>query len=247
MKNKPITVYISEGFAPESVGADWSFLYPKPTNLFSDLSKERAIGAKGISFLTCPAFSDISKKTIQYKSPMSVSYEYDFTDQENLIINPMNKNFISFVYRDKTLEVANTIFLELRYYMFADEPLEVMFTSPYFSQSKYTRYATVVPGKFDIGRWFRPFNLEVQPWSTKGEIHIEKDEPLFYAQFQTDRDIKIQRFSMNEKIKLMASACVDTTEFFGRQSLLSRYNMFDRVGLRGKLLTEINKNLIEDW
>jgi hypothetical protein len=86
----------------------------------------------------------------------------------------------------------------------------------------------------------------VQPWSAKGEIHIEKDEPLFYAQFQTDRDIEIKRFNMNEKIKLMGSACVGTTDLFGRQSLLSRYNMFDRVGLRGKLLTEIKKNIIEE-
>jgi len=246
VKEKPITVYLSEGLTSESVGADWSFLYPRPTNLFSDLSKERAIGVKGQSFLTCPAFSDIAKKTIQYKSPINVSYEYDFTDQENLIINPMNKSFISFLHRDKSLAIANTIFFELRYFMFADEPLEVLFTSPYFSQSKYTQYATVVPGRFDIGKWFRPYNLEVQPWSAKGEIHIEKDEPLFYAQFQTDRDIEIKRFNMNEKIKLMGSACVGTTDLFGRQSLLSRYNMFDRVGLRGKLLTEIKKNIIEE-
>jgi hypothetical protein len=246
MKEKPITVYLSEGFPSESMGADWSFLYPRPTNLFSDLTKERAIGEKTDSFLTCPAFSDITKKTIQYRSPMDASYEYDFTDKENPIVNPISKSFISFFPRDKSLAVSNTIFFELRYFMFADEPLEVFFTSPYFSQSKYTRYATIIPGRFDIGQWFRPYTFEVQPWSPKGEIHIEKDEPLFYAQFQTNRKIEIKRFEINEKIKLMASACVGEKNLFARQSMPSRYNMFNRIGLKGKLLTEIKKNIIEE-
>ena len=246
MKEKPITIYLSDGSTSIEGESDWSFLYPKPTNLFSDLSKERAVGIKTSSFLTCPAFSSITKKIIQYKSPMDLSYEFDFRDQENQIIKPLIEKYIAFDYRPKSLEVANSILLELKYYMFADEPLEVMFTAPYFAQSKYTQYATVIPGKFDIGNWFRPYNFELQPWDTKGEIHIKEDEPLFYAQFQTDREINIKKFSMNKELMNMVNACVQTTDLFGiGQSLLSRYNRFKNIGMREKVLVEIKKNLIE--
>lgn len=247
MKKNPITVYVAEGLSDQESKQDSSFLYPRPTNLFSDLSKERAIGLKTASFLSCPAFSDITKKTIQYVSPMDASYVYDFSNPNNPIILPKSKTYIPFVPNPKSLDVANTIFFELRYFMFSDEPLEVLFTAPYFSQSKYTQYATIVPGRFDIGNWFRPYNFEVQPWSQKGVINIEKDEPLFYAQFQTDRDIQIKRFEMSDKLMNLSSACIGTTTLFGRgQTLLSRYKMFDNVGLRAKILTEIKKNIIEE-
>ena len=246
MKEKPITVYLSEGSTPTEGDADWSFLYPKPTNLFSDLSKERAIGLKTSSFLTCPAFSSITKKIIQYKSPMDFSYEFDFRDQKNIIVKPLTERYIAFDCKSKSLEFANAILFKLEYHMFADEPLEVMFTAPYFGQSKYTQYATVIPGKFDIGNWFRPYHFEVQPWNTKGEIHIKENEPLFYAHFQTDREINIKRFSMNKELMNRASACVKTTDLFGRgQSLLSRYNRFRNIGMREKVLSEIKKNLVE--
>lgn len=247
MKKNPITVYVAEGAPSDDMKSDWSFLYPRPTNLFSDLSKERAIGLKTASFLSCPAFSDITKKTIQYTSPMDCSYMYDFSNQAMPVVLPKTKSHIPFTTNPKSLDVANTIFFQLKYFMFADEPLEVLFTSPYFSQSKYTQYATIVPGRFDIGNWFRPYNFEVQPWSQKGTITIEKDEPLFYAQFQTDRDIEIKRFEMTDKLKELSVACMGTTALFGRgQSLVSRYRMFNRVGLRSKILTEIKKNIIEE-
>jgi len=246
MKEKPITVYLSDGSTSLESQYDWSFLYPKPTNLFSDLSKERAIGLKSSSFLTCPAFSSVTKKIIQYRSPMDTSYEFDFTDPENLIIKPLAEEYLGFEYRSKSLERSNTILFKLKYHMFADEPLDVMFTAPYFTQSKYTQYATVIPGKFDIGSWFRPYHFEVQPWKTKGEIHIEENEPLIYAQFQTDREINIKRFVMSKELMNMSHACVQTTELLGiGQSLLSRYNRFRNIGMREKILVEINKNLVE--
>jgi hypothetical protein len=246
LSKKPITIYLSEGFDVETTNADWSFLYPRPTNLFLDLLKEKE-ATSNFNFFACPSFADITKRTMQYKSPMDASYFYDFTDKDNITINPLTENYIAFNRREKSLAVANNIFFELRWFMFADEPLEVLFTAPYFSESKYTRYASIIPGQFDVGQWFRPYNFEVQPWKPTGTIHIEKDEPLFYAQFQTDRKIEIKRFNMNKQLYLMSDACVKSLEIYGRgQSLFNRYKIFKNVGLKEKILTEIRKNLIDE-
>lgn len=247
MSKKPITVYLAPCTSPESDGVDWGFLYPRPSVVFSNLIKEKSENIDKASFLSCPAFSNLTKKTIQYCSPMSASYKYDFTNKDNPIFMPTSDNYIATsVVRSKILNEGNSVFFQLSYLMFSDEPLETLFTLPYFAKPEYIKYGTPIPGQFDIGQWFRPFNFEVQMWSDVGEFHIKENEPLFYAQFQTDRPIVFKHFEMNEKLKLMSLACVDTTSFFGKgQSLKSRYLRFNNTGFRNRVLSEIKKNIIE--
>ena len=248
MKEKPITVYLANGISPDNADIDWTFLYPKPKNLFSTLIKEKSDNVDKNSFFTCPAFSNLTKNTIQYFSPMNASYEYDFINKENEYFIPTTENFINAnIKRKPALNKGNTVIFELRYILFSDEPLNVLFTSPYFSKPEYIKYGTVVPGIFDIGQWFRPFNFEIQMWSDTGKFYLKENEPLFYAQFQTDRKIIFKHFEMNRRLSMVSESCVDSTFLFGKgQTLFSRYNRFKSIGLREKIITEIEKNIIND-
>jgi hypothetical protein len=248
VKEKPITVYLANGISPDNADIDWSFLYPRPQNMFSTLIKEKSDNVDKNSFFTCPAFSNLTKNTIQYFSPMNASYHYDFTNEEDPYFVPTSKEFIDVtISRPPALAYGNTAQFELRYMMFADEPLDVLFTSPHFSKPEYIKYGTTIPGKFNIGQWFRPYVFEVQLWSDKGEFHLKENEPLFYAHFETDREVIFKHFELSRRLVMMVEACVDTTTAFGKgQSLLSRYKRFKSIGMREKIITEIEKNIIND-
>ena len=247
MKEKPITVYLASGVNTEFHGTDWSFLYPKPKILFSNFLEDRSQKGGRDSFLSCPALSGFSKKTLEYYSPISCSYKYDF-DASEIDFYPTSESYIEAKINTKpALNVGNSVILELKYYMFADQPLSTFFTSPHFTKSKYTQYGSVIPGRFDIGQWFRPYNFEVQMWDRQGEFHLVEGEPIFYTHFETDKPIIFKQFNLNPKLALMAKACIDTSGLFGRnQPLLTRYKRFNSVGMREKILTEINKNLIDE-
>jgi hypothetical protein len=247
VKEKPITVYIASGVQPQSHGVDWSFLYPKPKLLFSSLLENKNKESKRDSFFSCPAFSDFSKKTLEYYSPISCSYKYDFGYEKNNFY-PITENYISTkMERVPALKNGNSVIFELKYIMFADQPLNVFFTSPHFSKSTYTQYGSVLPGRFDIGQWFRPFNFEVQLWDDSGEFHLVEGEPIFYSHFETEKTVIFKSFNLNDKLSLMSGACMNTQGLFGRgQSLLSRYKRFNNVGMKEKIITEIKKNLIEE-
>ena len=247
MNKKPLTIYFGIDNAPEVHGADWSLLYPTPKILYSSMIKNKNSSTSSDSFLACPAVSDLSKNILEFYSPMDLSYKYDFRDQENMHFSPNFPSSINTeIRKTKTLKYSNTVTFQLRYFLFAEESLTVNFTPPYFSKPEYTQYGSVIPGRVDIGQWFRQFNFEVQPWSDHGEFHIKENEPLFYAQLQTDRPIVIKNFSLTPKLHHYAEACKMSTDIFGRgQTMASRYARFSGTSLRNKVLTEIKKNLID--
>lgn len=248
MKNKPITLYWSPGVNIKNDKSEWSFLYPKPTTLFYEMVKISEKNNSGRSMLSCPAISNKFKKILVFKNSLNFSYEYDFLNNNKTIKKTSDYALSLFLHRDKSISSGPIFDIALKYFLFSDEPLDASFTSPFFHEPKYTKYGSLIPGEFNIGQWFRPFNCEIQTWNNKGNLVFEENEPLFYVELKTDRDIELKPFIMSEKLFDYANSCIETTNMFGSgQSLLSRYNKFKNIGLREKILTEINKNLIKDF
>lgn len=246
MSKKPINVYWSPNYIPE-LGADWSFLYPKPETLLSDLLKNKYSNIDNFSFFSCPAVFSKFKKILVFKNSISCSYIYDTKSEPPTIIAKTQENIGANIIRPQALEFGRSIEFYISHMVFADEPLDVILTSPFFHEPKHTRYGSVIPGEFDVGQWFRPINFEVQPWKDSGEFVLEDGEPMFYLEFKTKQPILFHRFNMNEKLLSYSNANVQYSNLFGKKiPLVDRYERFKQVGLREKILTEIKKNLIDE-
>jgi hypothetical protein len=245
--NNPITVYWSPHYSANLLTNDWSLLYPKPKTLFSDLYKEKEKENTSRSFFTCPSFSNKSKKTLVFQNSCNSSHEYDFTNNKEYI-KPISEHHLQLEkVRPATLSIGPTLNYSLSYIFFAEESVETYFIPPMFHEPKYLKYAAPIPGQFDIGNWFRPYNFEVQLWKNKGEIHLEENEPIFYVDFQTDRPIILKRFNITERLMLYSSEMSNSGSIFKfGESLFKKYTRFNSVGYKEKILTEIKKNLIEE-
>ena len=246
MSKKPINIYWSLA-NDETDETDWTFLYPKPKTLFSTLIKERNDTKNFFSYFSCPAISSKFKKILVFNSSFDISYEYGY-NQDVPYIYPKSKNFINVsLKREETIYQKPTFQFSLHYCFFSDEPLDAYFTPPFFHKPEYTKYASAMPGEFNIGKWFRRYNFEVQVWESNGEIHIKTDEPLFYVEFKTDRPINFHRFQSNNILTKYEKSNMDSIKLFGPfQTLQEKYEKFKQVGYREKILTEIKKNLIDE-
>ena len=244
--SKPITIYWSPAFDPRE--KDWTFLYPYPERLFDNLLDQKSKVIEKGSFLACPSFLDVTKNTLCVKSPISASYDVVINEKNEKNIFPTSPEFFNtMTLRESPLDDAMTVFFSFHYIFFADEPLEILFTSPYFHQSEYMKFGALVPGSFDIGQWFRVLNLEIQMWKNSKKFKIDKDEILFYLYFKTDRPIVFKRFNYTESLfKLSASSTTATSVLGKGQTLVSRYFNFKNTGMRDKVLTLIKNNLIEE-
>jgi hypothetical protein len=245
--NNPIIVYWTPYYPMHQVVSDWTFLYPKPKSLFSELYKNKQKENVGGSFFTCPALSNKIKKILVIRGATNTSYEYDFTDNKEYL-NPITDQYLELKkVREPSVNFGPTVSYSLNYMFFAEESVEAYFTPPMFHEPKYTKYASAIPGQFNIGEWFRPFNFEVQLWKNKGEIHLEENEPLFYVDFQTNRPVILKRFNVTERLFLYSTAISGSSSIFGLgDSLSKKYERFKNVGYREKILTEIKKNLIDE-
>jgi hypothetical protein len=243
----PITVYYSASGNTKSE-SDWSFLYQKPKTLYRELLEYKDENVGKESIFSCPAINKKYKNILVFKNSMNCSYDFDMTKKDNknpYIVNTTDNFINASQIRNPILTLGPTIDFSLNYFLFSDEPLVASFTAPFFHKPEYMNYGAIIPGEFDIGQWFRSFNLEVQMWNNKGEFHLKEDEPLFYVEFKTDRPIILKSFVMNEYLGNIAKTANTTRLLFGAgESLNKRYQRFKNVGLRDKVLTEIKKNLI---
>jgi hypothetical protein len=231
----------------ENNDQDWSFLYPKPKTLFSELIKERKDPKNLDSFLVCPAVGHKFKKTLVFNNAINSSYEFGRYDN-GFYINPTSDQYINAVNARKEILFNKPTFeFSLSYLFFADSPMDVSFTSPYFHKPQYMQSGASIPGEFNIGQWFRPYNFEVQTWLDSGEFHIKENEPLFYAEFKTDRPIALHRFNITKQLNQYKNSNTLSINLFGPfQSLSEKYEKFKQVGYREKILTEIKKNFIDE-
>ncbi len=253
MEKDNLTIYWSPVWEP--ISKDWTFLYPKPKTLFSS-TKEHDIektydssNSNSTKIFSCPAVSGKFKKIIVFESPMSCSYQYDFFNfmiDGSHSIKPETKEYISYnVIRKSSIDYGPSIDFSLRYIFFSEESLDAYFTPPMFHPPKYIKYGSVIPGEFNIGKWFRPYNFEVQMWNKTGNFILEEKEPLFYVEFKTDKKIILKRFNMTEKLNNIVSSCIESDSIFGiGRGLEKRYEKFESTDMRDIVLNEIKHNLV---
>lgn len=226
------------------VAAGGQFPYADPVSLHSELMAEKNPHRGPSTFLSCPAAVSTFSRTVVFRNNnLPCSYDYDLRDVEKLKMTPKDARYLNCtVRRPPALIDKPTIEFQLRWIFFSEEPLIMSTTPPMFHPPKYTRYATAVPGQFDIGRWFRPFIFEIQTWETQGEIKFEEKEPLFYATFNTDKKVNLHRFVYTDKLAEYASQC--TTYYKNEKSLDKRYELFESASMQHLVLDEIKKNLV---
>jgi hypothetical protein len=222
---------------------DWSMLYPDPKNLYSEISKLKVKNPEG-SYLICPAVKNNFKNTFIFKNVLNSEYNYDVN--LNPVISPASDKFLAAeVVHTKSITSGPIFRLSLSYIFFSDEDLETLFFPPMFNKPEYTNYGTIMPGEFNIGSWFRPYNFEIQMWENSGRLIIKEDEPLFYSKFLTNKKINLQRFAMNEKLYNYAYHCSTSSSTIKNNiSLIERYSRFKESRMKDMILKEIKQNLI---
>ena len=248
MKN-PLVIYWSPYVS--TFGGGNNMLYQEPETLFKSLMDRKSDDVKDRtpwSYLSCPAASNRLKRTFVFRSPITAEYEFDFTDKENPIVNPISQTYYEYsVNRRSVLKDSAIISFQIKHLAFCEESVEALFHPPMMFRPGYMQYGTSIPGSFDISKWFRPHVFEVQMWDQKGIFRIEEGEPLFCLEIPVnDRDIILKRFRVSENLVSYSNNIVDSSRFIGHFSPLSKkYKWFERTSMAKLIMKEIRNNLVD--
>ena len=245
MSSNKIDIYWSPAYNPNNPEMSWELLYQNPVSLWDDIKEKRNLESKVDSFYMCPAASKKMRNTFVWKSPISMEYKFN----KYGIVEPISDQFIN-VYQLKRMRshsIKNSINFILDYWLifFSEQKVKLFVTPPYFHKPGYLQYGATAFGEFDISSWYRPINFEVMTWSEEGTFKIEKDEPLFYAHFDSDLDINLIRYKNTPLLKKYENECAYAPSHFGLWKPLSeRYKMFRSSGLGKNIIKEIKQNLV---
>jgi hypothetical protein len=77
---------------------------------------------------------------------------------------------------------------------------------PFLEDNNISNRTTMIPGGFDIGKWFRTIDFAFILNDKYDSFLIKKNETFVYLKFHTDDKINFKQFRTNDKI---ASYCDD--------------------------------------
>jgi hypothetical protein len=228
-------------------GMDRQIMFVEPAPLRKMLFSNRNKNNKSRqNFLKCPAVVDVINNVFVWRSPKNTSIEIEVVNGR---VEP-NKRYetgdLLDWYTEHPPTIENNLLATLDYHIifFAEEEVEVLLTAPYFTNAPHLANGAIVPGKMNVGSWFRPINAEFNLWSGNRSISFEENEDIAYFTFITDKKVRLQEFRMTHELNRIAMSMVSSISWMPHKPLRERYENFRKRKLRGVILGKIRENLV---
>jgi len=255
-----VTIYWSPANFNNQVQS-WTMLYASPKSLASEIRAMRHPDAGSESIQGCPASKDALDKVYVINSAVDDSLELSkesmemFYSMSNGEIpkatglhfpTPDNPLSLLNVPRHPSLDGYINLTYNLGWQFLADEPVVARFTAPYFPPVTPAPGVILSAGEFDIGSWFRPFNLDYHVPLGTTKLEFKQDDPLFYVEFFTEKKIILKRYITTPFLSSLMSETVGSTSLYGKfKSLPQRYKHAKSTRIIDQALKEIQNNLID--
>jgi hypothetical protein len=246
-----ITIYWSPAnFLTGQVG--YNMMYNKPRAVLADLHKSKVPG----SLMTqCPATKDTLRNTFSFNSAIddefeipeeTFLYEPSGDDGEDIRMN-VSSQVGMYHERPTSMKDYTDVIYNMSWLFFADEPVIAKMTAPWFPTHSPMEGAYLAPGEFDIGRWYRSFNLDYHIPKTTKKFSIKSGDPLFFMEILTDKKVVFKRYILDEKLISITREVSASPARHGRyKDLEERYQIADDTGIREMVLSLIKKNLVDE-
>jgi hypothetical protein len=230
---------------------DYGHLYPEPLTLYEELTPYKAdLKDNRDDYLRCPAVSNRLKKTFVFRSVTNtnvrvidqshVSYEITSDDDQRrhqttveLLHKPTLNDHLLLNYSHPVIFFTDV------------ESLTVSITAPFFQKTAHSQYGVIVPGEFDVAKWFRPMNFEFQLWEGVDELRVPVGDPLAYFECQTDAKVVLRKFYLTPHLNKLSSSLIHVQPHRRFAKLKEKYRLFEQAKLSKGILREIQANLMD--
>lgn len=199
------------------------------------------------NFTMCPAFRDHFNNVFELNFPTDYNLNFEPDGDGTRISSTMydQKYFDEMVY---IRSGPNNLYsYNVRYMFYCEEPLTATMTPAYFAENDFTKNTMLVSGKFNVGKWFRPFDCAFKVHDGVSHFKIEKNQPFAYIHFDTNQKIEFKRFYRSDKIAKLHHDLFRTRNFRQRKivPLDFFYNIYNKIKFSSIIKKEIENNLMD--
>lgn len=230
---------------------EFTHLYPEPLSLYEEISPLKVdLKDNRDDYLRCPAVSNRLRKIFVFRATTNtsvkvvdgqfISYEISSDDDQRrhqttieLLHKPTLQNHILLNYMHPVI-------------FFTDAPsLTVSISPPYFQKSVHSEFGAIVPGEFNVAKWFRPMNFEFQLWEGVSELKVPANDPIGYVECQTEAKVVLRKFNLTPRLNKLSSSLIHVSPHRRFTKLREKYSLFERARISGGILREIQENLVD--
>lgn len=257
-RENPITVYwTTSSFIQDE--ESWALLYRTPETLLSITRTLKSEKPRTKLMLACPAVTSFMSNVHVFTNAINNTVEFPegvlttFNDRtvenyaQGITLPVLESKLKVTSNRESSLKGYANVGYNMSWTLFSDEPLIAKFTAPYYPPTAPCEGALLSIGKFDIGSWYRPFNLDYHIPLNTSKLEFKEDDHLFYVEFETERPIIFKRFTENKLLSELSNELVTKyPAMFGKfRPLKTRYEDAKKAKIPQIVLSEIRKNVIE--
>ncbi len=250
-----VTVY----WAPSKyvlAGSSWAQLYSDPTPLMSEHKKNPNNKTKGDSIFKCPAHTETNKNVFVFKSNLEDEFDFPqsiFTHIEHYKEEDYPRNYRSVgnkltfdLQRVPSYEGYANIVYNMGWLFLASEPLTAKFTAPYYPPTSPANGALLANGEFDIGKWYRPYNLDYHIPAGTEKLSFKENQHLFYMHLNTTKKVVFKRYILSPELYNLAQEASSVARYYGlTHGLTQRYDMARKSKVIEQAKYFIEKNILE--
>lgn len=230
---------------------EFSHLYPEPLSLYEELALLKVnLKDNRDDYLRCPAVSNRLRKIFVFRATTNTHVKvideqylsYEIMSEED---QRRHQTSIEILHKP-TLQ--NHLILNYMHpvIFFTDAPsLVVSMSPPYFQKTFHSQFGAIVPGEFDVAKWFRPMNFEFQLWDGVDELHIPANDPIGYVECHTDAKVVLRKFHLTPQLNRLSSSLIHVSPHRRFAKLREKYSLFERAKISGGILRQIQENLVD--
>jgi hypothetical protein len=224
---------------------DDSWLRAKPPeSVYKAFCKD--LKNKKNDLILCPATKDYMNNVFSLKS----LFDYQFTlgpdEQVNEVFaDRYDQDFFNSHVWVRSRE--DRLFSFFQKFVFFTEEKSLLMSGgilPFLENNNITDRCTIIPGTFDIGKWFRQLDFAFYLKENYNEFKIEEDDIFQYIKFHTKEKIIFKQFKMNAEIK-ECSIDSDGARRFRQVKLRNLEDYYSMMRNKKNLLRLIKNNLLD--
>ena len=236
------TIYwgVNTDYSPEGIRVD------APISILQKMSQERIPKdlINEVQYNRCPAFVDELTNLYGIKS----YYDYILKFEKNDVSSPdYDPNFFRKHVRIISFK-GNLFEFHENLFFFTDEPsLEMSFLPPYLEDNNVVNNTIMVPGKIDIGKYFRGLTYAFHMKQNCNKVIFNRNEITYYIKFHTKKKLQFKQFLWTPEINQMDFLMMAAKNAkYDLMNLDYYYNIFERFNFKKKILKIIKENLCKE-
>ena len=202
----------------------------------------------GRMYTRCPAFIDELENLYGIKSYFDYTVQWGVEGQPPVSSPDYSVDFFDTHFLIRSL-AENLYDFHQHFYFFTEEPsLEMSLLPPYFEDNSIANNTITIPGKVDIGKYFRAMSYAFLLKQNCDEIRFNRKEIMMYFKFHTTEKIKFKRFLFTKELNMNDALMMSAKDF--KYDIATKlkyyYNIFEKSNLKKKQLKLIKENLCKD-